>query len=408
MRDVVAACLGPRRLRFFVGLAALFLAFYALSNWETVAQQPGHAIFIVGSLAQFFLPLGVALGSFLAISARPLGLDTMELHSPLPQARLFVGPLAYAVLAVFGWQALWILLLLAINASSAGSIWRVGVVVLYPAAAMVLGCGMGFIIGRLGASIRRAKTATSAYAASIFVAFLAFLVVITSSRLSGGNPRYSIGLPSLVLDPSMRISSDVLLAHIAVMGGLGFALLMLALLPASRTLYELVPPAMVAVIAAGVGVCGAQSVAAESDTFVSRTASKYACLRGGVEICYWDEELQGAKRLVAAMQVGYVGIPLSYRPVLVLQEGIRPDPRQRAVYVLQMPLDDQRAARFASELLLKQHGCTAQNVADSARLSQLMDFVYQSSLRAAEQPPRTPPQWLPSSLAALSTCGGST
>ncbi len=405
MTGIFWKCLGPSRTRAFTVLAVVFLVFYTTSNFEAIVRHPRHALYMIGSTAQFTFPLGVAMGTFLLASSRALGVADFEWRCVRRPMTVLFQSSAAATTPLILWIVVFEVVVAVINISMETRPQTPLVVLLYPIVALSLGTSVGCALGTLQAFIRAPRTLAIAYSISFVLGFCAFLLAVFATSSVADDPRYSFALPARVLEPSERLVEKIVVGHLGVMSGAALLLIVSLLVLRVRAPREMVVPALAlagaaALLASGIVVVGQSRTISEQ-----RSQVEAECLRRhGVEVCFWREEVIAARRLADSLRRGYRHIPAEFRPGVVAQSGVSVPSRRKPVRVLQMPSDDQTAAIYAAELIPKQAGCSPSEVRASRPLARLIDFVYLQAAGRTEDDVPPAPDWLGQSLLMLKQC----
>lgn len=392
--DVWKVVRGPVALRGFHALSAAILLYYFVIRVSSVANSPRDAQFLYGSTAQLLMPIAGAIGAFVVVSARPLGLRDLLRQSPRTRFVCDVQTLAHAYVALTLQTLAFAFTLTMINVVQVGEA-QIGVAQLfYPPAFSLLGISVGYLIGAT-VDVWLKLPLAGAYVFALLVGLFIFILAISlpSSLSAQDAERYSFVLTSRALAPSAQVSTNLLFAHevVAASAAVGlFSVVGSVVLVKGRSRVASLASAGLALVVLALGLEGIGAVGAP---IVERPqAGNFACVGDEYTVCAFTNEKAGAARLQRVQSRIGRHLPQPMVPRTIVQRGLRVKESQTepTAYFLETPSSDEKATVYVAELVFKASGCSAEQVFTDTRLRRLYDYVLQqaSSPRAADEPTR--------------------
>jgi hypothetical protein len=352
-----------------------FLFYYGVTNWAPITPEPRLFGPMVGSLAQFTLPLALASGFVVGASPTASGLGYVASQFPLRSVILRV----LQVCVQCAWITVFVLLFALAYIILRRDLPLYDLVgpeqVLYPAVVAVAGGSLGMLMGEVFSAIRPfsrlASVLLSAFALAIGVFF--FVVLEGASFLDG---RFSLAVVSRVLEPFQTIDVSLLRLHFATFLMLGCFFAACGVAVAVRRVPTFVLAAgLVATVASYLTLTyvddmrGHKTAAVRPDSEISCTATT------DFEVCAWFEEEAGAAQLAEAMTASQSLLPADYRPERVVPVGPQLSPDGSSVAVADMPSSEREASIYVAEFAFQLAGCDGEQIARRPELRAFIDEV---------------------------------
>lgn len=356
-------------LRAFLGISAIFLAGYFASNFSDIWTTPRLSAPMFGSLAQFLLPFGVALGVFQSLVARGNGLAPLFQGSALralPWTAITTAKVCGLAIALVLFNGAAVILTNVVG----GVAPQLPLLYLaYPVAFLLLGSAAGVLLGPLCAFAFRPERIVTAYLLSFAIGIAVFLLVVVGGGASVSSAN-SLALGAAVVEPFEEVRTTLLLSQVVAVTAAGIAMLLLAV-AVHRPLKLVRAPVLL--MAVGLVALAGAALNARSDVAsvtVARDQADAICTSSGVRICAWNDGERGLEQLaaVAAAQPAVVGS--EYFPESIVQEGVDGWDAPGAVSVARMPDDPEQASAYLAELVLVGAGCSDEQIGTSDELRQ--------------------------------------